>query len=166
MVGTGEGTNEWIRHTYGIIERYIPSQIKPMRTAQPAALAARFHRDQRGSRPGGAGLDAAAGRDLRLASGGARLDDLTLLAATVSFAVLGNAFICAVISGPHDRYGARLAWVATFVVLIAAIRIFPATTSPLTHGADRNSRRLSCKPCRRPHACGRGWEYPAPSSPG
>jgi len=36
--------------------------------------------------------------------------------------VLGNAFICAVISGPHDRYGARMAWVATFVVLVAAIR--------------------------------------------
>jgi hypothetical protein len=53
-----------------------------------------------------------------------RPDDLTLLAATVSFAVLGNAFICAVISGPHDRYGARMAWVATFVVLIAAVRFF------------------------------------------
>ena len=40
-------------------------------------------------------------------------DDLTLLAGTVSLALLGNAFICGVISGPHDRYGARLAWVAT-----------------------------------------------------
>ena len=52
------------------------------------------------------------------------LDDLTLLAGTVSFALLGNAFICAVISGPHDRYGARMAWLATMVVLIAAIRRF------------------------------------------
>ena len=51
-------------------------------------------------------------------------DDLTLLAGTVSFALLGNAFICAVISGPHDRYGARMAWLATTVVLIAAIRHF------------------------------------------
>jgi peptidoglycan/LPS O-acetylase OafA/YrhL len=59
-----------------------------------------------------------------------RYDDLTWLAATVSFAVLGNAFICAVISGPHDRYGARLAWVATFVVLIAAIRHFAGEDEP------------------------------------
>ena len=44
-------------------------------------------------------------------------DDLTLLAGTVTFALLGNAFICAVISGPHDRYGARMAWLATTVVL-------------------------------------------------
>jgi len=27
-----------------------------------------------------------------------------------------------VISGPHDRYGARMAWLATFVVLIALTR--------------------------------------------
>jgi hypothetical protein len=52
-----------------------------------------------------------------------RFDDLTLLAGTVTFAVLGNAFICAVISGPHDRYGARMAWLATTVVLIAAVRL-------------------------------------------
>ena len=53
-----------------------------------------------------------------------RLDNLTLLAATVSLAVLGNAFICGVMSGPHDRYGARMAWVATLVALIAAVRQF------------------------------------------
>jgi hypothetical protein len=36
--------------------------------------------------------------------------------------LLGNAVICGVISGPHDRYGSRMAWVATLVVLIAALR--------------------------------------------
>ena len=51
-----------------------------------------------------------------------RLDDLTLLAATVALALLGNAFICGVISGPHDRYGARMVWLATFVVLTALTR--------------------------------------------
>ena len=54
------------------------------------------------------------------------IDDLTLLAGTVTFALLDNAFISAVISGPHDRYGARMAWVATFVVLISAARYFVA----------------------------------------
>jgi hypothetical protein len=46
---------------------------------------------------------------------------LTLLAGTVSLALLGNAIVCGVISAPHDRYGARMVWVATLVVLIAAI---------------------------------------------
>ena len=62
-----------------------------------------------------------------------KLDDLALLAATVTLAVLGNAFVCAVISGPHDRYGARLAWVATLVVLIATLGHFT--------GDDRRSGR-------------------------
>jgi hypothetical protein len=121
-VATGEGTNGWIPHTYGIIERYIPSQRKPMRAAHqqhwdinfaavnwlhvPVALASMLLV---------LGIIAAAIR-------GRRLDDLALLAATVSFALLGNAFVCGVISGPHDRYGARMVWIATFTVLIAAAR--------------------------------------------
>lgn len=57
-----------------------------------------------------------------------RLDDVTLLAVTVSMALLGNAFICGVISGPHDRYGARMVWIATFAVLIASERRRQRTT--------------------------------------
>jgi hypothetical protein len=53
-----------------------------------------------------------------------RRDDLTLLAATVTLALLGNAMICGILSGPHDRYGARMVWIATLTVLIAAIRHF------------------------------------------
>ncbi|WP_025037161.1 hypothetical protein [Bradyrhizobium sp. DOA9] len=121
-VATGEGTNGWIPHTRGIIERYIPAQAAAMRAARqqnwqldftainwlhvPVALASML------------GLLAL----LAHALASRRLDDLTLLAATVTLALLGNAFICGVISGPHDRYGARMVWVATFVVLMAAGR--------------------------------------------
>lgn len=121
-VATGEGTDGWIPHTRGIIERYIPAQAAPMRAARqqnwqldftainwlhvPVALASML------------GLLAL----LAHALANRWLDDLTLLAATVTLALLGNAFICAVISGPHDRYGARMVWVATFVVLMAVGR--------------------------------------------
>jgi hypothetical protein len=123
-VGTGEGTNGWIPHTYGIIERYLPAQLKPMRAAHqqhwdihfaainaihiPVALASMLL------------VFSLAGRAIWRR----RLDDLTLFAAAVSLALLGNAFICGVISGPHDRYGARMVWIATFMALIAAIRHF------------------------------------------
>jgi hypothetical protein len=123
-VATGEGTNGWIPHTYGIIERYVPSQVAPMRAARqqnwqldftainwlhvPVALASML------------ALVALLGNALA----NRQLNDLTLLAATVTLALLGNAFICAVISGPHDRYGARMVWVATFVVLMALARRF------------------------------------------
>ncbi|QOZ56144.1 hypothetical protein XH90_14175 [Bradyrhizobium sp. CCBAU 53338] len=121
-VATGEGASVWIPHTYGIIERYIPAQVAPMRAARqqhwglnfdyvnwlhvPVALLSML------------GLLVLLGHALAHR----RLDDLTLLAATVTLALLGNAFICGVISGPHDRYGARMVWVATFVVLMALFR--------------------------------------------
>lgn len=123
-VATGEGTNGWIPHTYGIIERYIPAQLAPMRGAHqqhwdidfaainwihiPVALVSILV------------VFAMFGRTIWRR----RLDDLTMLSATVSLAILGNAFICGVISGPHDRYGARMAWIATFVMLISAVKHF------------------------------------------
>jgi len=125
-VATGEGSSrkDWLPHTYGIIEYYIPSQLKPMRAARQQHWGIDFDLINRIHVPVALasmllvlGLFAAA-------IGRRRLDDLGLLAATVSFALLGNALICGVISGPHDRYGARLAWVATLVVLIAAVRHF------------------------------------------
>jgi hypothetical protein len=124
MAATGEGTNVWIAHTYGIIERYIPSQVKPMRDAHQQRWRLDFTAVNHLHVP------VALASMLMLAVIFAwrwwfrGFDDLTWLAATATFAVLGNAFVCAVISGPHDRYGARLAWLATFVVLIAAIRSF------------------------------------------
>ena len=129
-VATGEGTSGWIPHTYGIIERYIPAQVAPMRAARqqhwdidftpvnwihvPVALASLL------------AVFAMAGR----AVWRRRLDDLTLLAATVSLAMLGIAVICGVISGPHDRYGARLVWIATFAVLLAGVRQFSVDDEP------------------------------------
>ena len=129
-VATGEGTSGWIPHTYGIIERYIPAQLAPMRAARqqhwdidfapvnwihvPVALASLL------------AVFAMVGR----AAWRRQLDEITLLAATVSLAMLGNAVICGVISGPHDRYGARLVWIATFTVLLAAIRQFSGDPEP------------------------------------
>jgi hypothetical protein len=123
-VATGEGSDVWLPHTYGIIERYLPAQIAPMHAARqqhsgidftainwihiPVALLSILF------------VAARLAHDLWRR----RLDDVTLLAATVLLALLGNAFVCGVISGPHDRYGARMAWLATFAVLIAALRRF------------------------------------------
>jgi hypothetical protein len=131
-VATGEGTSGWIPHTYGIIERYIPAQTKSMRAAHQQHWDLNFATVNWLHIPVGLvsmlGVFGLFGRAIWLR----RLDEVTLLAATVSFALLGNAFICGVISGPHDRYGARLVWVATFTVLIAAIRHF----SNDDHGRD------------------------------
>jgi len=121
-VATGEGTNGWIPHTYGIIARYIPSQLTPMRAARQQ------HWDLNFAAVNWLHVPVALGSMVLVAVmfGHAilrrRRDGVSLLAATVTFALLENAFICGVISGPHDRYGARMAWIATFTVLIAVAR--------------------------------------------
>ena len=129
-VATGEGTDGWLGHTYGIMERYIPAQLKPMRAAQQQRWHFDFTAINRIHVPVALGSMLLAA--MLFGHGLLRrpLDDITLLAGTVSLAVLGNAFICAVISGPHDRYGARMAWLATTVVLIAATRHFTGANAP------------------------------------
>jgi peptidoglycan/LPS O-acetylase OafA/YrhL len=45
--------------------------------------------------------------------------------ATVCFlALLANAFVCGTLSNPHDRYGARLIWLALTAAAIAAVRVY------------------------------------------
>ena len=133
-VATGEGTNGWIPHTYGIIERYLPSQLAAMRAARQQHWDINFNAINRIHVP------VALGSMLLLVAIGAaairrrQLDDLTLLAATAGLALLGNAFVCGVISGPHDRYGARMVWIATLVALIAAFKYFADADDP-----DRDS---------------------------
>jgi hypothetical protein len=121
-VASGEGTSGFIPHTYGIIERYLPAQLATMRAARQQHWDINFTAINWVHVPVALGsmllLLVIVGRSFWRR----RLDDVTLLAATASMALLGNAFICGVISGPHDRYGARMVWIATFVVLIASER--------------------------------------------
>lgn len=121
-VATGEGTSGWIPHTYAIIERYLPAQIGAMRAARQQHWDINFAAINRVHVPIALGSMLALLAIIGHAFWRRRLDDVALLAATVATALLGNAFICGVISGPHDRYGARIVWIATFVALIAAFR--------------------------------------------
>src|SRR3954447_7860461 len=129
-VATGEGTTGWVPHTYAIIERYLPAQSRAMRAARQQRWQLNFPVINRVHVPVALASMLALLGILAHAGWRRRLDDVTLLAATVSLALLGNAFICGVISGPHDRYGARLAWLATFTVVVAVARMF-ATYSRL-----------------------------------
>jgi hypothetical protein len=49
--------------------------------------------------------------------------DLGRLAATVAVAILVNAAVCGALSNPHDRYGARLVWIATLAVALVPMRL-------------------------------------------
>lgn len=133
-VATGEGTNGWIPHTYGIIERYLPQQVPALRAARQQHWDINFAAINRVHVPVALGSMALLIAIIGHAAWRRRLDDTTLLASTVAIALLGNALICGVISGPHDRYGARMVWVATFVGLIAAARWLAAREQRSAHG--------------------------------
>jgi hypothetical protein len=139
-VSTGEGNTGWIPHTYGIIERYLPEQVKTMRAAQQQHWNIKFTAINWIHVPVALASMLLLAAIALAALWRRRIDDVELLAATVCVALLGNAFICGVISGPHDRYGARMVWIATFVVLIAAAR-FLADRYGWLHG--RRDRNLS-----------------------
>jgi hypothetical protein len=49
--------------------------------------------------------------------------DVHLFAATIILALLANAFVMGVLSNPHHRYGARLAWTAPFVWSVVLIQL-------------------------------------------
>lgn len=132
-VGTGEGVNEWIGHTYGIIERYIPTQVEPMRAANQQRWRLDFTTVNYVHVPVALASMLLVAFQFGWSLWRRLLDDLALLAGAITIALFGNAFICGVISGPHDRYGARLAWVATFVALISAAKhlVIPGDTDDL-----------------------------------
>ena len=121
LVASGAGVNNRIWHTYGIIERYLPSE-------GPAAYAARqqnglldFTLLNRLHVPiAFTSMVLTLGLLLRFRRN--KFDELALLATTSTLAIVANAFLCGALSGPHDRYGARVAWLATFAVGLAMTR--------------------------------------------
>jgi hypothetical protein len=131
-VHTGEGVVNTIWHTYRVIELYVPHAV-------PAMRAARQQHD---------GLSLAAINALQYPAALAAMallpllvlgawrgkipPDIGELAVAVTLTLLGNAFICGVLSNPHDRYGARVVWLAVFVVILA-----------LAQAADRLGRPAS-----------------------
>jgi hypothetical protein len=122
-VASGEGVGTDVYHSYGMMEMYTPAVL-------PALWAAR---QQKGE------LDFAAINHLHVPVALISMvllpvivivalrrrgpADIGLLAGTVGLALLGNAVVCGVLSNPHDRYGARLAWTATFVVVLIVLRL-------------------------------------------
>ncbi|MFL6800110.1 MAG: hypothetical protein ACJ8F3_22210 [Xanthobacteraceae bacterium] len=118
-VQTGEGVLDSIWHTYGMLERFAPASLPDMRAARqqnggldwkginavhvPVALA---------SMVALLGVIALAGRAPHLAP-------IAPLAVTVALTLFGNALVCGALANPHDRYGSRIVWIATLVVMLA-----------------------------------------------
>ena len=122
-VATGENTDRpTTPHTYGIIARYLPKQLRLANAAHQQTGFLTFGPINLIHVPVALISTVLVFAMLIAAAFRRRIDDVTLLMATVCLALLGNAAICGVISGPHDRYGSRLVWIATCALVIAAMK--------------------------------------------
>jgi hypothetical protein len=122
LVATGYGVHNEILHTHGIIERYVPAALPAMRNARQQKGEIDFTLINRVHLPVAWASMLLVLGVIALAIRSARFADLGALAATVALAILANAVICGAISNPNDRYGARMAWLAPFILVLAAWR--------------------------------------------
>ncbi len=130
-VATGENTDHpTLMHTYGMFREYLPQQRKLVDIARQQTGHLTFGPINLIHVPVALISTALVFGLLIIAIFRRRVDDVTLLVTTVCLTLLGNAVICGVISGPHDRYGSRLVWIATLAVMIAAMKRPQRDTSP------------------------------------
>jgi hypothetical protein len=122
-VATGENTDHpTLMHTYGIFREYLPQQLKWVDAAREQKNHLTFGPVNLIHVPVALISTALVFAMLIAALFRRQADDVTLLMATVCLSLLGNAVICGVISGPHDRYGSRLVWITTFAIMIAVLK--------------------------------------------
>jgi hypothetical protein len=121
-VRTGEGVVTSLWHTYGIIERYTPQLLPALRAARQQHDDIDFDAINRLHYPLALIAMALLPVILLLAWRRTIPPDIGELAVTVMLALLANAFVCGALSNPHDRYGARMVWLATFAVALALAR--------------------------------------------
>jgi hypothetical protein len=133
-VANGEGVITQLWHTYGIIERYMPAVVPAMRAARQQHGEVSFRALNKVQVP--VALISMLLLPVIVLAGRGEYGDLRLLAATVIVALLANAVVCGVLSNPHDRYGARLAWIATFAVALVPMRYAIRRPWRTTAGAE------------------------------
>lgn len=120
-VHTGEGVVDHVWHTYRIIEQYAPQLVTSMRAARQQNGKLSFVAINRLQYPVALAAMVLLPVIVLLAYR-RKLPDVSELAATCGLALVANAFICGTLSNPHDRYGARLVWIAVLAGVIAFMR--------------------------------------------
>jgi hypothetical protein len=131
LVGSGYGVHNKIWHTYGIVKRFIPGEVPSMLQARQQLGELGFTQINWLHVPIAWGSMALALALAVRALFSRRFDPTAALATTVVVALLANAFVCGALSGPHDRYGARMAWIATLLVVVALVHAVRRSSKPM-----------------------------------
>jgi hypothetical protein len=123
-VRTGEGVVHWVWHTYFIIHDYAPQLEPAMKAARQQHGEISFTAINRFQVPLALMAMALLPAIVLLAWRRKLPAALGELAAVCALALLANAFVCGALSNPHDRYGARVIWLAAFATGIALVRLY------------------------------------------
>ncbi len=120
-VHTGEGVVYWVWHTYFIVHDFTPQLEKNMWAARQQRGEISFSAINALQYPLALFSIALLPFFLLLAKFNRIPPDVAELTAFVTVTLLANAFVCGVLSNPHDRYGARVVWLASFAVALAVL---------------------------------------------
>ena len=120
-VHTGEGVLNSIWHTYGTIKRFTPGLMTSMDAARQQRGEISFTVVNQIDYPIALLSMALLPLIIVLAWRRAIPSAFGELAAVCAIALLANAFVCGAMSNPHDRYGARLVWIAVFAVTVGLV---------------------------------------------
>jgi hypothetical protein len=119
---TGAGVVNTIWHTYWAIDTFAPSAHPDMWAARQQHDGINFAAINRIDVPVGYVSMIVLLVALVLGWRNPAFADLGLLAATTTGVLFANAFVCGVLSNPHDRYGARLIWLGPLIAALLACR--------------------------------------------
>ncbi len=123
QLDTGAGVVNWIWNTYDTIKTYAPAAVPAMKAARQQRAGISFDEINLFQVPLAYFAMAMLPIIVLLTLRQPKSVDLGELAAAAALAILANAFVFGTLATAHNRYGARIAWIAILVVLIAIVRI-------------------------------------------
>jgi hypothetical protein len=136
---TGDGIEAQTWPTFWIVETFLPELNAAFRAAPQQKDEINFRWLNGLHVPVGNVFLAVAAGFVVAAIWRRRFDVSGVLPAYLLIALLGNAFICGVLSNPHDRYQSRMLWTVPFALALLASRAMAReTVSPLPR-TDRSS---------------------------
>jgi hypothetical protein len=122
-VQTGAGVVNWIWNTYDTIKADVPAAVPAMKAARQQRTGIDFTAVNRLQVPLAYLAMALLPVIALLALRRKGFADIGELAATAALALLANAAVFGTLATAHHRYGARMIWIAAFVVALAAVRV-------------------------------------------
>ncbi len=122
MVETGAGVVKWVVDSYYSIKNFVPAALPALQASRQEQTGIDFTAINRLQVP--LAYLAMALLPLIALAALRRQDfaDIGELAATCALALIANAAVFGALATAHNRYGARMIWLAAFVVLLALAR--------------------------------------------